>query len=77
MFGSQVAVAEVEASRCSSDSTPGLGTSISTDTALKSRNKKKREREVGGIVWAKMSTVPLLRNPDMNPEPQPEVGRLC
>ena len=43
---SPVAVAVVEASSYSSDSTPGLGTSICHECGPKNRKKKKRKKEI-------------------------------
>ena len=42
-LGSDIAVAVAEASNCSSDLTPSLGTSICLSAALKSKKKKKKK----------------------------------
>ena len=48
-FGSQVAVAVLQASSCSSYSAPSLGTSYAAGAALKRQKKKKKKKNYSAL----------------------------
>ena len=70
-LGSNITVAVVQACRCSSHSVPSLGTSYATGVTLKSKKKKKKERNLGVptvVQWVKDSSY-LCEGAGLTPGP--------